>query len=186
MNNVEPLGGFLDDFTDSVSNFFNPVPELAPSTGAVNWNETLGQTAPTYGGYYGYNPSFFNAGSGSSSADIAGTTNTGGDLFSGFNDFLSGATSSLGNLFNTGISAYATVQQLINAQNPNDQIIFDPRLGGAIVQRTQGGATTYVPVATAYPQLVGQVAQADRSRNMTTILMVGALGLGLILILKKK
>lgn len=186
MNNVEPLGGWFEDLSDSVSNFFNPVVGLAPSTGVVNYDETFGQTAPTYGGYYGYNPSFFNAGSGTSSVTTTATTNAGGDLFSGFNEFLTGATSTLGNLFNTGVSAYATVQQLINAQNPTDQIIFDPRLGGAVVQRTQNGTVTYVPVATAYPQLVGQVAQADKSRNMSTILMVGALGLGLILILKKK
>jgi hypothetical protein len=186
MNNVEPLGGWFDDLSDSVSNFFNPVVELAPTTGAVDWGSTLGETSGTYGGYYGYNPSFFNSGSGSSSVTTTATTNAGGDLFSGFNEFLTGATSTLGNLFNTGVSAYATVQQLINAQNPTDQIIYDPRLGGAVVQRTQNGVVTYVPVATAYPQLVGQVATADKSRNMSTILIVGALGLGLILILKKK
>lgn len=123
------------------------------------------------------------------------TTQTGSgssDIFtgisSGLNDFLSGVNSTLGGLggiFGQGLQAYAAVQQLINAQNPTDQIIQHPQLG-VVVQRTQGGNTTYIPVATAYPQFAGQIQQAEKQSSMNTVLLVGALALGAFILIKKK
>jgi hypothetical protein len=109
-------------------------------------------------------------------------------ISSGLNDFLSGVNSTLGSLggiFGQGLQAYAAVQQLINDQNPSDQIIRHPALG-VVVQRTQGGNTTYVPVATAYPQFAGQIQQAEKSSNMNSILLIGALALGAFILLKDK
>lgn len=110
------------------------------------------------------------------------------NISSGLNDFLSGVNSTiggLGNLFGTGLQAYAAVQQLINAQNPSDKIIRDPNLG-VVVERTQGGKTTYVPLVTAYPQFAGQIQQAEKSSNTNTILLVGALAVGAFILLKDK
>ena len=197
MNNVQPLGGWLDDAWTGVTNFFGGTTEYTPTTGLVNWGETLGQTIPAFGSA-GQSDSDVNAwanywasggvmGNNSSANNVAVTgTGTGSDVFanlgSSFNNILSGVT----NLFSAGVGAYATVQQLINAQNPTDVIVNRPELGGAVVQRTQNGQVTYVPLLTAYPQFASQIGTANKSSNMNGLLIAGALGLGLVLILKKK
>ena len=197
MNNVQPLGGWIDDAWAGVTNFFGGASEYTPSTGFVNWGETLGQTIPAYQSA-GQSDSDVQAwtnyfltggamGNNSSANTVAVTgTNTGSDVFanlgSSFNNILSGVT----NLFSAGVGAYATVQQLINAQNPTDVIVNRPELGGAVVQRTQNGQVTYVPLLTAYPQFASQIGTANKSSNMSGLLIAGALGLGLVLILKKK
>jgi len=197
MNNVQPLGGWFDDAISGVQNFFSGTTEYTPTTGLVNWGETLGQTIPTFNSA-GQSDSDVNAwanywasggvmGNNSSANNVAVTgTSTGSDVFanlgSSFNNILSGVT----NLFGAGVNAYATVQQLINAQNPSDVIVNRPELGGAVVQRTQNGQVTYVPLLTAYPQFASQIGTANKSSNMSGLLIAGALGLGLVLILKKK
>lgn len=197
MNNVQPLGGWLDDAISGVTNFFGGTTEYTPTTGLVNWGETLGQTLPAFGSA-GQSDSDVNAwanywasggvmGNNSSANNVAVTgTGTGSDVFanlgSSFNNILSGVT----NLFSAGVGAYATVQQLINAQNPTDVIENRPELGGAVVKRTQNGQVTYVPLLTAYPQFASQINSANKSSNMSGLLIAGALGLGLVLILKKK
>ncbi|NBT47100.1 MAG: hypothetical protein EBT07_04680 [Actinobacteria bacterium] len=197
MNNVQPLGGWFDDAIAGVQNFFSGTTEYTPTTGLVNWGETLGQTVSNYQSA-GQSDSDVQAwtnyfltggvmGNNSSANNVAVTnTGTGSDVFANlgasFNNILSGVT----NLFGAGVNAYATVQQLINAQNPSDVIVNRPELGGAVVQRTQNGQVTYVPLLTAYPQFASQIGTANKSSNMSGLLIAGALGLGLVLILKKK
>lgn len=197
---VQPMGGWFDDLTSSISNFFtggNSGYTAGGGSAGFGFNDNPFQT-----GYTGltpstsYNTTFddwwrdYSASGGVMTPTTGQTTASGSDIFtgisSGLNDFLSGVTStigSLGNLFGTGLQAYAAVQQLINAQNPSDQIIRDPNLG-VVVQRTQGGNVTYIPLATAYPQFAGQIQQAEKSSNLNTILLVGALGLGAFILIQ--
>lgn len=211
---VQAMGGWLDDLGASISsgwnNLFGSTPDYTDY-----WNQQTGgggsagfgygDSPFNYGNYTGLTPDTsytttfdqwwkdYSATGGVMTPTTGQVNATGGsDVFagisSGLNDFLSGVNSTLGSLggiFGQGLQAYAAVQQLINAQNPQDQIIQHPQLG-VVVQRTQGGSTTYVPVATAYPQFAGQIQQAEKQSNMNTILLVGALGLGAFILLKKK
>lgn len=203
MNNVQPMGGWWDDLTSGVSDFFTggSATDYTPTSGLINWGETLGQTTPSYqydttdwtnywlrGGLMGGGTTgTYTGGTGAgSTSQLTG----GSDIFSGVSntitDFINGATSTLSNLFGAGLGAYAQVQQLINSQNPTDTIVNRPELGGAVVQRTQNGQTTYLPLVTAYPQFAGQIQTAKKSSDTTALIMAGVLGLGLILIYKKK
>jgi hypothetical protein len=123
-------------------------------------------------------------------ADLTGTTGTSGttsgDIFSGIGDFLNTTLSALPGLAQTGLGIYANVQAIINAQNPSDKIVTLPGSKTPVIERTQGGATTYIPFATAYPGLVPQVNQAQQSAQWIPFAFAGILGLGLIFILKKK
>lgn len=107
---------------------------------------------------------------------------------SGLNDFLSGVNSTLGSLggiFGQGLQAYAAVQQLINSQNPTDRIIKDPATGMVVVERSQAGKVTYLPLASTYPQFASQISQAEKQSSMNTVLLVGALAVGAFILLKK-
>lgn len=203
MNNVQPLGGFWDDLTSGVKDFFTggSSVDYTPTTGLVDWGTTLGQTKPDYqynvddwtsywarGGLMGGGTTgTYTGGTGAGSTS---SLTSGSDIFSGvgntITDFISGATGALSNIFGAGISAYSEVQKLINSQNPSDEIINRPDLGGAVVKRTVNGQTTYLPLITAYPQFAGQIQTAQKSSTNTALIMAGILGLGLVLILKKK
>jgi len=203
MNNVQSLGGWLDDLTSGVSDFFTggSSADYTPTTGLINWGETLGQTTPSYqydttdwtnywlrGGVMGGGTTgTYTGGTGAGSTS---QLTDGSDIFSGigdsFNSFITGATSTLSNLFGAGLNAYASVQKLINSQNPTDVIVNRPELGGAVVQRTQNGQTTFIPLLSAYPQFASQINTANKSNNTNALIMAGVLGLGLVLILKKK
>jgi len=206
------MGGWWDDLTSSVSTKWNDWfggSGSSASTGGYTsggagagfgWNDNPFQT-----GYTGLTPDTsydttfdtwwkdYQFGGGVMTPNTGQVSTTGGsDIFSGIssglNDFLSGVTSTvgnLGNLFGTGLQAYAAVQQLINSQNPSDEIVRDPNLG-VVVRRTQGTNVTYIPLTTAYPQFAGQIQQAEKSSNLNTILLVGALGLGAFILLKDK
>lgn len=200
---VQPMGGWWDDLTSSVSNFFK-----GDDSGYTAGGGSAGfgfDDNPFTTGYTGLTPdtsytttfddwwrSYQQIGGvmTPSTGQVNATQNS--DIFSnigsGLNDFLSGVTSTvgnLGNLFGTGLQAYAAVQQLINSQNPSDEIIRDPNLG-VVVRRTEGGRTIFIPLPTAYPQFAGQIQQAEKSSNLNTILLVGALGLGAFILLKDK
>lgn len=118
-------------------------------------------------------------------ADTTSASSGGFDF--NLNSFLSGITesvSALGSVFGTGLQAYSDVQKLITSLSPQDQIIM---IGGQpYVQRTTNGATTTLPASTVYPQFTQQLQTAQKSNQTQTLLLVGALGLGLVLILKKK
>lgn len=97
------------------------------------------------------------------------------------NDFLAGITG----VAQAGFGIYAGVQNIINAQNPSDKLVFLPGSNTPVIQRTQNGGSTYIPVDKLYPSLVPQIKQAQNSW-IGPALIAGVLGLGLILILKKK
>ena len=189
MNNVQPLGGWLEDIGD----FFtggSSTPSSLPATdvdsaffGGSSWDQILGESQK----FQGYNVTAINNYTNSGGVLATGNTDTASsgdfftDLASGFNSFLTGIT----NIVPAGLQAYAQVQQLINSQNPSDRIVNTPL--GVRVERTQGGSVTYLDPLTLYPQYAQQIQQAQTSsKNTTTLLIAGALGLGLILILKKK
>ena len=189
MNNVQALGGIFDD----IANFFtgeDSTPASLPATdvdsaffGGSSWDQILGESQQ----FQGYNVTSINNYTNSGGVMPYNTTNTAssGDIFadlaSGFGSFLTGIT----NIVPAGLQAYAQVQQLINAQNPTDRIVNTPL--GVRVERTQGGNTTYLDPLTLYPQYAQQIQQAETSSRSTTMLLIaGALGLGLIFILKKK
>jgi len=205
------MGGWWDDLTSSVSSTWNSwfgTPDYTDY-----WNQQTGgggsagfgfNDNPFQTGYTGLTPDTsyqttfdtwwrdYSASGGVMTPTTGQTAASGSDIFtgisSGLNDFLSGVTSTiggLGNLFGTGLQAYAAVQQLINSQNPSDEIVRDPNLG-VVVRRTEGGRTTFIPLPTAYPQFAGQIRQAETSSNLNTILLVGALGLGAFILLKDK
>jgi hypothetical protein len=123
-------------------------------------------------------------------ANLTGTVGTGGsttgDVFSGISDFLNNALSALPNLAQTGLGIYASVQKLVNEQNPSDRIVTLPGSKTPVIERTQNGSTTYIPFVQAYPGLVSQVNQAQQSSQWVPLALFGVLGLGLIFILKKK
>ena len=189
MNNVQPLGGWMEDIAD----FFtggSSTPSSLPATdvdsaffGGSSWGEILGEAEK----FQGYNVTAIN--NYTNSGGVLATGNTGTSTTS---DFLTDFTTGLGDFFKgvttlipAGLSAYAQVQQLINSQNPTDRIVNTPL--GVRVERTQGGSVTYLDPLTLYPQYAQQIQQAQTSsKNTTTLLIAGVLGLGLILILKKK
>lgn len=127
------------------------------------------------GGSLSYNPTF----------QPTATTTT-ADWTSGINDFFSGVTGaigSLGNIFQTGLGAYASVQQLIKSVNPQDQITQVAGTNTFVVRKSDG---SIVPLAQAYPQFGVQIQEAQQKSQTQTLLLAGALGLGLFLIFRKK
>lgn len=210
---VQPMGGLWDDLSSGVSNVWSNVTGFFGGDSSDSSGYTAGGGAAglgygdnpfTIGDYTGttqvkYDTTFDSwwkdySARGGTMAPTSGQAapSASSDIFtnisSGLNDFLSGVNSTiggLGNLFGTGLKAYESVQQLINSQNPSDRIIRDPNLG-VVVERTQGGRTTYVPLASAYPQFAGQIRQAEKSSNLNTALVVGALAVGAFILFKKK
>lgn len=121
----------------------------------------------------------------SSTPSTTSNNNFFGDVASGAGDFFNGVTSALSGLtglFNQGAQAYFNVQQAINAMNPQDQIVVAPGSNQPFIRRDG----QLIPLTTLYPQLQGQVAAAQKSQQTQTLLLVGALGLGLFFILKDK
>ena len=113
---------------------------------------------------------------------IPGTTPS--SFLDGFNlnDFLNGITG----VAQAGFGIYKGIQDIINEQNPSDKLVFLPGTRTPVIQRTQGGSSTYVPLDKLYPSLVPQVQRAQQNSWIGPALIAGVLGLGLILILKKK
>jgi hypothetical protein len=112
------------------------------------------------------------------------TTSGGGFDLTNFLDGITSSVSALGSVFGTGLQAYSDVQKLITSLSPQDQIVV--RNGQTYIDRTVNGTTTTLPASTVYPQFATQFATAQKSNQTQTLLLVGALGLGLVLILKKK
>ena len=188
---VQPMGGIFDWVGDTWNSFFGSsdagttyttTPTL--NTDPFGFNLSLDQfTNPDSNPYL---PAYLDYGYLGTTGATAGTTTTSGGGFD-FTSFLDGITSSvsaLGSVFGTGLQAYSDVQKLITSLSPQDQIIM---IGGQpYVQRTTNGATTTLPANIVYPQFTQQLATAQKSNQTQTLLIAGALGLGLVLILKKK
>jgi len=121
----------------------------------------------------------------STTPSTTSSTNFFDDVTSGAGDFFNGVTSALqglGGLFNTGLSAYANLQQTINSLNPQDQIVQVPGDNRIYIRRDG----QLVPFNNLYPTLSADAEAARKAQQTQTLLLVGALGLGLVLILKKK
>jgi hypothetical protein len=118
-------------------------------------------------------------------ADLSNpASNTGGssfDFLGGVNDFLAGITG----VAQTGLGIWQGVQTIINEQNPTDELVRLPGSNTPVVKRTTGGNTQYYPITELYPNLSGQVKTAQNSW-IGPALIAGVLGIGLIVILKKK
>lgn len=106
-------------------------------------------------------------------------------IFAGIGDFFSGLTQNLPGLVQTGLGAWSSVNQIISQQNPQDKLIVLPGSNIPVVQRTQNGQTSYYPITQLYPSLAPQVQQAQKNSWIGPALLVGALGLGAVLIFKK-
>jgi hypothetical protein len=122
------------------------------------------------GGIMGYQPT------------VPGTTPS--SFLDGFNltDFLNGIT----DVAQAGFGIYAGIQNIINEQNPSDRLVFLPGTNTPVIQRTQGGGSTYIPVDKLYPSLAPQIRQVQNQNSwIGPALIAGVLGIGLILILKK-
>ena len=199
---MQPVGGWLDDISnfftgDSSSNYDSP----SGYTGVSG--DPFGYTTDKYFEGSIFNPTYQNPGL--SDYDIASrdqyftaggtqgyttTDRASGNFFSdvanGAGNFFNGITSSLNNLgglFNTGLEAYARVQTLINQIDPEQRIIQIPGRSGAFVDK---GGGNIVPLEMEYPSLRVDIDRANQAARTNTLLIAGAVGLGLVLILKKK
>jgi hypothetical protein len=117
-------------------------------------------------------------------ADLSGSGSAGGssfDFLGGVNDFLAGLTG----VAQTGLGIWQGVQTIINQTNPSDELVKLPGSNTPVVKRTTGGQTQYFPITQLYPSLSSQVKTAENSW-IGPALLAGVLGVGLILILKKK
>lgn len=124
------------------------------------------------------------------STPTGGEATSTSDIFAGLSDFLSGFTQTLPGLVNTGLSTWQSVQNIINQQNAlnatRDELVYLPGQRTPVVKRTQGAQVTYHPIVDLYPQLAPQVQQAQKNSWVLPVILVGALGIGFILISKKK
>lgn len=188
---VQPMGGIFDWVGDTWNSVFGSpdagttyttTPTL--NTDPFGFDLSLGQfTNPTTNPYL---PAYLDYGYLGTTGQTADTTTTSGGGFD-FTSFLDGITSSvsaLGSVFGTGLQAYSDVQRLITSLAPQDQIVMQN--GIPFISRTTNGQTTLIPASTVYPQFTQQLATAQKSNQTQTLLIAGALGLGLVLILKKK
>jgi len=197
---VQPMGGIFDFIGDTWNSVFGSPDSGTGMTGGIpSTNYTTTPTLNT--DPFGFNlsldqftnpnnnpylPAYLNSGYLGTTAQTADTTSTSGGGFD-FTSFLDGITSSvsaLGSVFGTGLQAYTDVQRLITSLAPQDEIIM---VGGQpYIKRTTNGQTTTLPANVVYPQFTQQLATAQKSNQTQTLLIAGALGLGLVLILKKK
>lgn len=195
---MNTFGGFFDFFggdSDTDSSGTAGSYTLPPTTDPFGWSSWLGggQSTDVVGGVSDSQLNDWNtywASGGVMNANLGGTqsgTASSSDIFSGIGDFFSGLTQNLPGLIQTGLGAYAQVQQLIASQNPQDELVRLPGSNTPVIKRTQGGQTSYYPITDLYPSLAPQVQQAQRSQNwLLPVALVGILGIGFILISKKK
>jgi len=113
-------------------------------------------------------------------------TTTGSDFFSGLGDFFTGLTQNLPGLVQTGLATWQTVEQIIAQQNPQDELVRLPGSNNPVVQRIQGGQTSYYPITQLYPSLAPQVQQAQQNSWIGPVLLAGVAGLGLFLVFQNK
>lgn len=168
---------------------------LPPTTDPFGWSSWLGggQSTDVVGGISDSQLKDWNtywASGGVLNANLGGgsspTASTSSDIFSGIGDFFSGLTQNLPSLVQTGLGTWQAINQIIAQQNPQDELVRIPGSNTPVVKRTTNGQTTYYPITQLYPSLTPQVQQAQQSSWLLPVLLVGALGIGFILITKKK
>lgn len=113
-----------------------------------------------------------------------------GDIFGGFTDFLSGLTRNLPTLVGLGLNTWQNVESILasqqQAEGVRDRLIFLPGTNTPVIERTQGGNKTYERIADLYPSLAPQIQQAQSQNQLIGLALIGALGVGLFLILRPK
>lgn len=170
-------GSFMGDIGDNLFGY-NPLLEPKPPTPGADTGNSF--TMPDY---------FASGGVMTPPAQSSGGSTD--DIFAGLSDFFSGFTQALPGLVNTGLSTWQSVQNIINQQNAlnatRDELVYLPGQRTPVIKRTQGSTTTYHPIVDLYPSLAPQVQQAQQSQNwLLPVALVGILGIGFILISKKK
>jgi len=114
------------------------------------------------------------------------TTST--DLFGGITDFFSDLTRNLPSLVGLGLNTWQNVEAILaeqeRASGTTDRLVFLPGSNTPVIQRTQGGNTTYSRITDLYPSLAPQVQQASQTNMLIGIGLLGALGVGLFLIFR--
>lgn len=198
----DPTTWFSDSTTPEISGTAGSY-TTPPSVDPFGWSSWLGggQSTDVVGGIsdsaladwntYWASGGVMNANLGNTAG--GGTTGSGtisgpvssDNIFSGIGDFLSGLTSSLPGLVQTGLGTWQAVNQIISQQNPQDKLVNLPGSTMPVVERTQNGSVTYYPITQLYPSLAPQVQQAQQNSWLGPILLVGVLGIGAILIFKK-
>lgn len=189
---IQTTGGWLDSISDfftggSTPDYTSYYSTPTPTTTVDPFGFDLGLSPITSPGYTPDLGAYLNTGySGATVNGLDSTTSSNffSDLSSGVGDFFNGVTgalSGLTGLFNAGLGAYAGLQQVINQTNPQDKIVQVPGTNTVVVQRGNGDL---VPILQAYPNLAGALNQAEQSKTTQTLLIAGALGLGLIVLLK--
>lgn len=169
---------------------------LPPTTDPFGWTSWLGggQSTDVVGGISDSDLSAWNtywSSGGVMNANLgqtgSATTTTSSDIFSGIGDFFSSLTQNLPSLVQTGLGTWSAINQIIAQQNPDDQLVTLPGSSVPVVKRTVNGQSSFYPITQLYPSLSPQVQQAQQSQNwLFPVLLVGALGIGFILISKKK
>lgn len=118
----------------------------------------------------------------------AGTTST--DIFGGIGDFFDSLSKNLPSLVGLGLNTWQNVEAILDQQERasgvRDSLMFLPGTTTPIIKREQGGNITYSRIADLYPQLAPQVRQAQSQNQLMGLALIGALGIGLILIFRKK
>jgi len=191
---MQNVGGWFDDISSWFGGGGASTSTDYPSSGLIDWSTSLGGGSTSYpsAGQSDMDAALWQSYANSQGTlpnDQTYTTQTGNfftDLSNGAGDFFNGLTSSLtglGGLFNTGLEAYARVQALINQTNPQDKIITIPGRSGAFVDK---GGGNILPIEKVYPSLLPEIDKANSAASLNKMLIFGALGLGLVLILKKK
>ena len=114
----------------------------------------------------------------------AGATSSDFDFFSGLGDFFSGLTQNLPQLAEIGLGTYKEIQNIIAQDNPQDKLVMIPGSNIPVIQRTEGGRSSYYPISQLYPGLAPQVQKAQQNSWILPVAIVGALGLGFLLLRK--
>lgn len=118
------------------------------------------------------------------------STSSSSDIFSGLGDFFTSLTTNLPGLVNLGLGTWQNVEKFIDAQSQasgtQDRLVVLPGTKTPVVERTQGGNKTYFRMTDLYPSLAPEVQKAQQSSWIGPVLLVGVLGIGAILIFKKK
>lgn len=118
----------------------------------------------------------------------AGTTST--DIFGGIGDFFDSLSKNIPSLVGLGLNTWQNVEAILaqqeRASGVRDSLVFLPGTQTPVVKREQGGNVTYSRIADLYPQLAPQVRQAQSQNQLLGLALIGALGIGLIFIFRKK
>ena len=115
------------------------------------------------------------------------TTST--DIFGGITDFFSDLTRNLPSLVGLGLNTWQSVEAILaqqeRAEGVTQRLVILPGTNTPIIERTQGGNTTYSRITDLYPSLAPQVQQASQTNMLIGIGLLGALGVGLFLIFRQ-